>query len=77
MLTKGRLNYVIIVQGDQLGKVSDFDDRAYQKVEIYRSEAYHYIHKKHKNLLPKLTQALQLAIKKLGPLVEVDTAAKE
>ncbi len=61
---KGRLNYILIVNEDQLGKIGDFDESHLQKVEIHRSEGYHYIHKKHEKLLPQLTKTLQLAIEK-------------
>jgi len=70
MLAKGRLNYALIVNEEQLGNIGDFDDNQFEKVEVYRTEGYHYIHKKHKNILPELTQALQLAIEKYGPLVK-------
>mgnify|MGYP000681092069 CR=1 FL=1 len=74
MLTKGRLDYVLVVYEDRLGNIGNFDESPYQKVEIYRSEAYHYIHKKHRHLLPKLTKALELAIEKYGALVLPDEA---
>ena len=77
MLTKNRLNYVLIINEDRLGNIGDFDDTPYQKIEVYRSEGYHFIHKKHKNMLPGLTQSLQLAIEKYGPLVKSDTPTKE
>jgi len=72
MLRKGRLNYILIINEEQFGQVGDLDDTQFQKVEVYHSEGYHYIHKKHKHLLPELTQALQIAIEKFGPLVEPD-----
>jgi len=72
MLIKDRVNYALIVNEDQLGNIGDFDDSQFQKVEVFRTEGYHFIHKKHKNLLPELTQALQLAIEKYGPLVKSD-----
>lgn len=76
MLTKGRLNYVLVVHEDRLGNIGNFDDTQYQKVEVYRSEGYHFIHKKHKHLLPQLTISLQLAIEKYGPLVKPEKEEK-
>jgi len=70
MLIRGRLNYILVINEDQFGSVINFDDSQYQKVEILRSEGYHYIHKKHAHLLPKLTKALQLAIEQFGSLVK-------
>jgi len=70
MLTKGRLNYVLIVNEAHLGSLGDFDERLFQKVELYHTEGYHYLFKKHELLLPELTQALKLAIKKFGPLIK-------
>jgi len=77
MLTRGRLNYVLTVDEDRLGNLSDLDDSAYKKLEVYRSEGYHFINKKHQQLLPELTQALQLAIEKYGPLVKAGPAINE
>lgn len=70
MLSKGRLDYVLIVNEAQLGNIGDLDESQYQQAEIYRTEAYHYIHKKHAKLIPQLTESLQAAIKKYGPLVK-------
>lgn len=70
MLTKGRLNYVLIVNEAHLGSLGNFDERLFKKVELYRTEGYHYLYMKHKLLLPNLTKALKLAIKKFGPLIE-------
>ena len=68
MLHKGRLDYILTINVEPLGNISGFDDSLYQQIEVFRSEGYHYIHKKHAQLLPELTQALQLAIEKYGPL---------
>jgi len=70
MLTKGRLDYVLNVNEEQFGNMGVFDENMYQKIEVVRTEGYHYIHKKHEHLLPELTQALQLAVEKFGSLVE-------
>ncbi len=70
MLSKGRLNYVLLVHEEQLGTIGDLDESSFQKFEVHSSEGYHFIHKKHQHLLADLTQALQLAIEKFGPLVE-------
>ena len=72
MLIKERLDYVLLVFEEQFGNVSGFDASQYQKVEVFRSEGYHYVHKKYEYLLPDLTKALQLAVEKLGPLVKSD-----
>ncbi len=50
--------------------LSDKWSYLFKKVDIFQTESYHYIHKKHEKLLPKLTKALQLAIEKYGPLVK-------
>jgi hypothetical protein len=72
MLAKNRLKYVLTISEEHLGNISNLDDNQFQKVEVHRTEGYHYIHKKHEKLLPELTQALQLAIEKFGPLVKDD-----
>jgi hypothetical protein len=69
MLSRKRLNYALFVYEEQIGTIGLFDEEKFQKTEIYRSEGYHYIHKKHKALLPEITKALKLAIEELGPLV--------
>lgn len=76
MLTMNRLNYILMMNEDQLGSVGNLDETQFQKTELFRTEGYHYIHKKHKKLLPELTQALQLAIDELGPLVGPSTDTK-
>jgi hypothetical protein len=70
MLTKERLNYVLIINEERLGNLGNFDETPYNKIEVHRSEGYHFIHNKHANILPELTKALHLAIENFGPLVE-------
>ena len=77
MLIKERLKYVLIVNEERLGNIGNFDDSAYQKVEVHHSEGYHFIHKKYKHLVPELTLALQLSIEKYGTLVNSDKAVEE
>jgi len=74
MLIKERLDYILLVFEEQFGTVSGLDVSQYQKVEVYRSEGYHYVHKKYEYLLPDLTLAMQLALEKYGPLVKFDSA---
>lgn len=70
MLTKERLNYVMLVDEDQLGNLGELDDTQFNKVEVYRTEGYHFINIKHKHILPELTQAMQNALDKYGYLVD-------
>jgi len=69
MLTKDRLYYVLLIDEVQLGNLGSLNESLFNSVVVYRSEGFHYINKKHKNLIPGLTQGLQLAIEHYGPLV--------
>ncbi len=69
MLIKGRLHYVLLIDEVQLGNLGNFDESQFNTAVVYRSEGFHYVNKKHEDLLPALVQGLQLAIEKYGPLV--------
>lgn len=69
MLTKGRLYYVLLIDEVELGNLGSLDESLFNTAVVYHSEGFHYINKKHKNLLPGLTQGFKLAIEHYGPLV--------
>ena len=75
MLSKKRLDYILLINGDKIGNLGGVDESLFQQVVINRTEGYHYIHNKHQHLFPQLTEALQLAMEKLGPLVELEAQA--
>ena len=77
MLTKGRLDYVLITDIEQLGSLGNLNKSKLHSVEVFSTQGYHYIHKKHVKLLPQLTKALQAAIDKFGPLVNSSHVVKE
>jgi hypothetical protein len=70
MLVKGRLHYVLLIDEEQLGNLGNLDESQFNTTVVYRSAGFHYVNKKHKNLLPGLAQGLQLAIEKYGPLIK-------
>lgn len=70
MLTKDRLDYILVIYEQQLGNISNFDETNFKSTDVYSTVAYHYIHKKNAALLPALNKALARAIEEYGPLVQ-------
>jgi len=77
MLIKGRLDYVLITEVEAFGNLAGKNDENINKIEIYQSEGYHYIHKKHAELLPKLTAAMQASVSRYGALVNSSNVVKK
>ncbi len=72
MLKRGHLKYILTIYEQALGDFSKINTSDYQHVKIIKIEGYHFIHKKHQQLVPALTEALKLAIKEYGPLIAND-----
>lgn len=68
LLYRQRFKYIISIDSPDFGNYASIDPNTYSKVKLTNIEAYHYLHKKHQDLLPKVTLALQEAIKEIGPL---------
>ncbi|GHF91022.1 hypothetical protein [Thalassotalea marina] len=68
LLHKKRIDYIISIDSPDFGNYSFIEQNTYPKVELLKIEAYHYLHQKHQDLLPKVTLALEEAIKEIGPL---------
>ncbi len=50
-----------------MGNLGGIDEQKYGQVELAALEGFHYIHEKHKNLLPQLTAAIELYIEERDP----------
>jgi hypothetical protein len=58
IIEKNRLEYILTVQNKKLGNAALLDEAKYQSITLSTFNAYHYLHKKHKDLIPKLTETL-------------------
>ncbi|MFT6901797.1 MAG: hypothetical protein ACJAXS_001996 [Colwellia sp.] len=62
MLTTKRLNYILTLEVKGFGNISGLDKSKYNAVKLESIEAYHYIHRRIKRILPELTLSLQNVI---------------
>lgn len=53
-----RLNYILTLEVDGYGNLTNLDSTKFNRVNLERVEAYHYIHRRIEHLLPELTQSL-------------------
>ncbi len=67
MLTLKRLSYIITLEEEETGNINNLDASLYQRVILLDLAGYHYIHKKHQQLIPQLTTAFEQAIAEIGP----------
>ncbi|MBL4911126.1 MAG: hypothetical protein JKX78_14065 [Alteromonadaceae bacterium] len=63
MLKKERLNYILNITNKNQISLFGLDRNKYQTVPLMHIEAYHYVNKKYKSLIPKLAQALKKELK--------------
>ncbi len=59
MLSKKRLNYILMFEVDGLGTIVELDKSKYNIIKLDRLAAFHYIHKRIESILPELTLSLK------------------
>jgi len=70
LFEKKRIQYILSIDINGIGNINAIDKSQYQTIQLALYDSYHYVHKKHEELIPKLTLALQQAIQEIGPLEE-------
>lgn len=68
LLTKNRLDYILTIDSPAFGNYVNIVQEDFQRVSLTSFKAYHYLHKRHKELVPQLTQELHTAINEIGPI---------
>ncbi len=63
MLSIKRLNYILAFEVDGLGTHFELDKSKYKVFKVDSLVAFHYIHRRIKNILPKLTPSLKNIVK--------------
>jgi len=66
LLERNRLDYILSLSTKGSKNIVDIDRSKYQVIQLYEFDSYHYIHKKHINIISNLTSALQKAQDELG-----------
>jgi len=67
MFELGRFDYLITTTENSMGNLADIDEEKHGHIDLISLKGFHYIHKKHKLLLPKLTAAIELYIEQYEP----------
>jgi hypothetical protein len=70
LFEKQRIQYILSLDIDGIGNIGSIDKSQYQSFQLALYDSYHYVHKKHEELIPELTLALQQAIEEIGPWEE-------
>ena len=70
LFEKQRIQYILSLDIDGIGNINFIDKSQCQTFQLSLYDSYHYIHKKHENLVPELTLALSQAIEEIGPIEE-------
>jgi len=70
LLNLKRLNYILSlsVNNENRNNIVGIDKSKYQVIPLKQFEAFHYVHKKHKSLVPYLASSLEQAISALGKI---------
>jgi len=64
MLNKGRIQYILTLSNSQNINTAELSHTQYKMLTLKTLKSYHYIHKKYKALIPRLTKALKIAMAK-------------
>lgn len=67
MFLRKRLDYLLTIISEDFGHYVDLPKSRYQTAELTSLKGFHYLHKRHKTLLPDIEKALAIAIEDIGP----------
>lgn len=68
MLKRKRLDYILMINTKQYGNMANINVEEFSTFNIKPIRGFHYINKKHQQILPQLTKALKNAAEKLSVL---------
>jgi hypothetical protein len=70
LFEKGRLKYIFSFEIDNLGNFQNLS-QSYNKIYLTRLEGYHYVNKKHADIVPELVDSLNQTINEFGAINQV------